>query len=355
MYSYCVAELHLSEDAAYKRIQAARAARQFPAIFEAVADGRLHLAAVCLLAPHLTAENAGELIAAATDRSKAEVERLLAERFPQPELPQRVEAIPARSGSVESQDAIDRQLAPGQVEAPPQRPKLTPLAPQRYGIQFTADQETLELLRQVQALLGHELPSGDLAQVFKRALKLLVHELERRKFAATARPRRGARPPSANPRHIPAHVKRAVRERDRDQCTFRSEGGQRCPARTRLEFDHIEPVARGGQATVDGVRLRCRAHNQFEAERSFGAGFMTRKREGAQQAAAAAKRKQAADEVIPYLRALRFRADDARAAAALCETSPEAALEQRVKLALTYFANRHCTRIKATAPRMAPA
>jgi hypothetical protein len=39
MFAYCVQELRLSEDAAYKRIQAARAARQFPALFIAVAEG----------------------------------------------------------------------------------------------------------------------------------------------------------------------------------------------------------------------------------------------------------------------------------------------------------------------------
>ena len=225
MHSYCTMELHLSNDAAYKRIQAARAARQFPAIFEAVADGRLHLAAACLLAPYLTAESANELIAAATHRSKAEVERLLADRCPQAELPQRVEAIPVPHlcpGRAASRDTIDRQLALGQVDAPAQRPKLTPLAPERYGIQFTADQETHDLLRQAQALLGHQLPTGDLAQVFKRALTLLVHVLERRKFAATARPRRAPQPMSANPRHIPAAVKRAVRERDQDRCSSRA-------------------------------------------------------------------------------------------------------------------------------------
>jgi hypothetical protein len=94
-----------------------------------------------------------------------------------------------------------------------------------------------------------------------------------------------------NPRHIPAAVKRAVRERDQDQCTFRSESGQRCPARARLEFDHIEPVARGGVATVDGMRLRCRAHNQYDEDCTFGAGFMARKRERAREEAAAAARR----------------------------------------------------------------
>jgi hypothetical protein len=360
MFSYCVGELRLSEDAAYKRIQSARAARKFPAIFEAVADGRLHLTAIVMLGPWLTPENAGELLAAATHKSKPEIELLLATRFPQPDLPARVEAISAGSnGQLVPEPVGDSagamQLVPEPVEAPGQRPKLQPLAADRYGIQFTADRETYDLLGYAQALLGHGLPSGDLAQVFKRALKVLVCQLEKRKFAASSRSRPRTQRRSASPRHIPAAVKRAVRERDQDQCTFRSESGKRCPARTRLEFDHIEPVARGGVATVDGMRLRCRAHNQYAAECAFGAGFMARKREEARAAAAAAKRKQAAEEVIPYLRTLGFRTDESRAAATLCERDPDGSLERRVKLALTYFANRHCTRWKPAAAVAAPA
>jgi hypothetical protein len=45
-----------------------------------------------------------------------------------------------------------------------------------------------------------------------------------------------------------------------------------------LEFDHVEPVARGGTASVEGMRLRCRAHNQYEAERALGTRLMSRKR-----------------------------------------------------------------------------
>src|SRR6266487_3101741 len=95
MYAYCVHELHLSEDAACKRIQAARVARQFPVLFEALADGRLHLSAVVLLAPHLTPENAQDLLAAAAHRTKAEIEELLARRFPRSETMALVEALPA--------------------------------------------------------------------------------------------------------------------------------------------------------------------------------------------------------------------------------------------------------------------
>src|SRR3989442_9651968 len=54
MFAYCVGELHLSEDATLKRIRAARAARRFPAIFAAAAQGRLVLCARVRLGPHLT-------------------------------------------------------------------------------------------------------------------------------------------------------------------------------------------------------------------------------------------------------------------------------------------------------------
>ena len=43
MFAYCVEELRFSEESAYRRIQAARAAHRFPAIFAALAEGRLHL------------------------------------------------------------------------------------------------------------------------------------------------------------------------------------------------------------------------------------------------------------------------------------------------------------------------
>ena len=52
MFTYCTQVLHLAEHAAYNRIEAARAARKFPAILERLADGRAHHSAVRLLAPH---------------------------------------------------------------------------------------------------------------------------------------------------------------------------------------------------------------------------------------------------------------------------------------------------------------
>jgi len=148
---------------------------------------------------------------------------------------------------------------------------VRPLAAERYEIRFTASTETLEKLHAAQDLLGHAVPSGDLAQVFDRALTLLVADLERKKFAATSRPR-ASTPSGVNERHIPAVVKRGVTIGDRGQCAFVSPNGRRCGERRFLEFHHIVPVAAGGRATIENIQLRCRAHNGYAVDQYFGHG-----------------------------------------------------------------------------------
>src|SRR5204863_8297717 len=121
------------------------------------------------------------------------------------------------------------------------RPKLTPLAPQRYALQLTIGQSAHDKLRYMQELLGHQIPSGDLSQVLERLLDLAIPALEKRKFAATSKPRsRQQAATTSDARHIPARVQRAVWERDGGRCTFVSETGHRCSTRTRLEFDHVQ-------------------------------------------------------------------------------------------------------------------
>jgi hypothetical protein len=71
-------------------------------------------------------------------------------------------------------------------------------------------------------------------------------------------------------RHIPAEVKRQVFERDGGQCTFVADNGRHCESRAFIEFDHAVLFSRGGDHSPDGLRLRCRAHNQLGAERERG-------------------------------------------------------------------------------------
>ena len=327
MRAYCVQKLNKTEDWAHKRITAARAALRFPEIFEFVADGRLHLSGVCQLAPHLTAGNVVELLRASTRKTKAEIEQVLAARFPRTEMMELVQVIPAAGGAhqqpatahievqgggqccihssvpattsanvppatittgaaIQGAQAQSAAAHPQGVSAalPAERvvptSKVAPIAQDRYALQITVGQDTYDLLREARELLGHQVPNGNLAQVFHLALESLVGTLEKRKFAATTRPQAAPRPSTA-PRTIPAHVRRAVWARDRGQCTFTSDTGRRCTERTRLEFDHVLEVARGGTASGEGIRLRCRVHNQYTAECTFGVDFMARKREEA--------------------------------------------------------------------------
>jgi 5-methylcytosine-specific restriction endonuclease McrA len=148
---------------------------------------------------------------------------------------------------------------------------VRPLAAERYAIRFTASAETLEKLRTAQDLLGHAVPSGDLAEVFDRALTVLIADLARKKFAATSRPR-PTTTSSTDERHIPAAVKRGVAIRDRARCAFASPNGRRCDERRFLEFHHVVPYAAGGPATIENIQLRCRAHNGHEVDLYFGRG-----------------------------------------------------------------------------------
>ena len=324
MYAYCVGELRMSEDSACKRIRAARAARTFPAIFNAIAEGRLSLSAVVVLAPHLTSETASELMAAAEHKTKFEIEQLLAARHPRPDVPTRLDAIglPVDALADNPPPAAVEPSAPGRIEESLPRPRIEPLAPERFALQVTINQSTHDKLRYAQALLSHQVASGDVAAVLDRVLDgdRAAREAQVRGDVPAAAQR--ASPESPHGRHVPAEVRRAVWERDGGRCTFVSETGQRCPARSMLEFDHVHEAARGGVATISGMRLRCRAHNQYTAERTYGAEFMRHKREAARAGSATAVAAPGATrhDVTPWLRRLGFSSQEARRAAAHCES-----------------------------------
>jgi hypothetical protein len=214
--------------------------------------------------------------------------------------------------------------------ASPEPAPATParLEPQRYRVQFEASEEYVELVERAKALLSHAAPRADLGELHLRAMRSLVAELERQKYAVTARPRLPAagrsepkasdgleslqepgpspvpdlpqeREPQRTPesprqrgRHVPAPIRRAVFERDAGRCTHRSDAGQRCRETAWLELHHAKAFARGGEHQLDNLSLRCRAHNARAAEEDFGRDFAEQARDSslhepwAEQAAA---------------------------------------------------------------------
>jgi hypothetical protein len=45
-----------------------------------------------------------------------------------------------------------------------------------------------------------------------------------------------------------------------------------------MEYHHEKPYGKGGQHDTANIALRCRAHNQYQADLDFGTNFMRDKR-----------------------------------------------------------------------------
>ncbi|MBT8492193.1 MAG: HNH endonuclease [Deltaproteobacteria bacterium] len=277
MFGYCRERLGMSEPTAVRRIRVARLARQVPQVLSALESGRVHLAGLALLAPHIDAENVDEVLARAAGLSKRAIEALVAELAPKPAVRTTIRRV-ARARSVDDHLAGARRStgsqmpesapSPGNV-SPPRPAAVKPLAPARYHVSFTASEALKQNLERARELAGH---GATVEGLIEDAVELLVAELEKNKLGVAGRkPGRVANPRG---RYIAKAIKREVFERDGGQCTFMDESGRRCSERNGLHFDHVVPHARGGASTTSNLRLRCGPHNQLHAEDCFGPLFV---------------------------------------------------------------------------------
>ena len=73
---------------------------------------------------------------------------------------------------------------------------------------------------------------------------------------------RGRAWPAASRRAIPAAVRRLVWQRDQGRCCYRDPiSGRRCTSAHLLQLDHLLPVAQGGGADPENLRLLCEARD----------------------------------------------------------------------------------------------
>ncbi|HXK18757.1 MAG TPA: HNH endonuclease signature motif containing protein [Polyangiaceae bacterium] len=253
LYTYCIYELRFSEDAAARRSAAARFVKEFPALFDAVADGELHLTGLLMIGPHLTPENHAEVLGRAKFRTKKELTKLVRELNPLPQLPDRIEPLgpslalaprrptwaefaaslcpPIRelpagerprdwandgSGRTHGDETPEtdgralgagdeairacnealrpRETLPTDDESLPVGPvpaDLPPISgPQHYQLQFGTSEEHVQLIERARALLARERPGATLGELHLEAMRMFVAALETKKFAATGRPRK---------------------------------------------------------------------------------------------------------------------------------------------------------------------
>lgn len=242
---------------------------------------------------------------------------------PSPEGTSSMPASGARVNSVGGPQPEHHAHAQFTLEPVPHKAAtITPLRPGRYEVKFTVDEEMRGKLEQLQELLRHQVPNGDVAIILARATDLLLEKTRKARFAETSRPRANKPPASLGcarqatetathtraegtraaaetesraagsdgpardriatdltaSRYVPRSVVREVYARDGRQCTFVSAEGRRCLERGFLELHHHDvPYARGGAATADNLRTVCRSHNALYAERDLGRAFMRSK------------------------------------------------------------------------------
>ncbi|MBW2627630.1 MAG: hypothetical protein JRE45_08425 [Deltaproteobacteria bacterium] len=335
MFAFCVKRFRMSEAVAAKRIRAGRAACAFPCILWMIRRGELHLSGVHQLAGHLTEDNHREVLRRAKHRSMREIDELIAEISPKADVASSVRAVPVRRGdsaggagqrggnvggsaaghgaglvgsaarrdaelvgSAARDDAADKSRNNETLSEASRATRLgsrngnaavggrgprnltTPLSPRRYKLQVTIGQKARDELAELQNLLSHQIPDGDPAAVVERALGVLLAETKKKKGALTEKPRVGRKNGGGGKRNggrsraIPAHVRREVFRRDEGRCAFVDGEGRRCESAWQLEFHHCVPYGRDGPHSTGNIELRCRAHNQFEAELEYGREFM---------------------------------------------------------------------------------
>ncbi len=116
-------------------------------------------------------------------------------------------------------------------------------------------------------------PDAAVEEILEAGVALFLSQARKRK-GLVDRPQQKLRP--SKPDHIPAQVRREVWKRDEGRCQWKLASGGICGCTSRLQFDHIRPLARGGTSSVENVRILCRAHNLEAARLVFGDALMDR-------------------------------------------------------------------------------
>lgn len=320
LYTYCIYELRFSEDAASRRVCAARLVKRFPLLLDAIANGELHLTGLLMLGPYLTAENQLEVLARAKHRTKKELAKLVRLLDPLPDVPARIEPLgpelaqgvsgnlnpswrdfvqsmcPRRdllagerprdwaNDSFESAGPLGQDElteTPSATEATVESSadalaRVESLQPQRYKVQFTAGEEYVTLVERAKALLSHSLPDASLEDIHFRAMQALVATLEKRAYGGPAGGQKRAEAEPAVERESAPWPDASLASTSGDTESARSHendhGSKDCAAKPRRRGRYIPATERravfkrdeGRCSYIDAGGQRCRETSRLE-------------------------------------------------------------------------------------------
>lgn len=261
LFDYVVYELGYSEDQAHRRIQAMRLIKSVPEVKEKLNRGSLSL----------TNAAKAQSLFRKTDQSST-VKRM--------DKANKLSVLKTIEGK--STREAERELLKLQPSDFVSSDRTKAVSPTKSELKVVVGQKTLAKIEEVKALLGPkgaDLSHDELLQVMadaaieklseKKFGKLRVQKAKVETEGEKAKALLGASQveKSQNQRYISQAVKHQVWQRDGGRCT-------KCRGQRHLQYDHIRPVALGGQSDVANLRLLCFHCNQRAAFRAFGLSVM---------------------------------------------------------------------------------
>jgi hypothetical protein len=246
LFDFCLKELKYSPAEAHVRIQAMRLIKALPEVESNLEGGSLSLTVAVSIqgtfrrqeklngAP-LDQDEKRSVVASLLGSSTREAERKLVEFYPQAKV---------------------------------ERESAKPASGERTCIQFMASKELMKKFERLKSLLAHKVPSGRFDELFVEIANVALKKLEPKPPSSDAPLLRAPKVNRTRSRYVKANTRRIAWATPKDQCDYTDPlTGRRCESRHALQIDHIHEYSRGGSHEVENLRILCRAHNLWRAER----------------------------------------------------------------------------------------
>ncbi len=245
MFDWLVKGFGYSSSAACRRIDAAKLLRAVPEATEKLENGKVNLSTLSKVQTIIRHQKQ-----ATGQKISVEAKQLA------------VDVIENMS-VIESEQALT-QMFP-EAASTVRQERHTVIDSTQIRIQTNLSNETIEDLKQAKNLLSHKFPNASDADFIAYALKQLVLKLQPKQKETASRVTTAAGVKSK------AGVRRLKLQMAERKCTFSDPvTGQTCGSTYQVELDHIVPRALGGGDGADNLRVLCKQHNLFMAERVFG-------------------------------------------------------------------------------------
>ena len=185
---YCVKHLGFSEGSAGQRVNVANVCHRYPEILESMARNELSLTVAGRLAPHLTPQNVGDLLAKARRKTRRQIEELLVSLKPRPIVSSGIRKRPQRpldpNPDPVSDPASSRLVGKEAPKESPTRPRLGRIEaaqPEVYNFRFSAKKPFRDKLERLAEVLGVYDPNRNLGTLLEKAIDLALEKKDPQK------------------------------------------------------------------------------------------------------------------------------------------------------------------------------